>query len=75
MKALVAAALALLLAVPAAARDFSAGEQAEVIRAAAALIEARYVEPDKAKVIARRAAPPRARAPRADGGRGLRARR
>ena len=51
MKALVAA-LALLLAAPAAARDFSPAEQAEVIRAAAALIEARYVDPDKARAIA-----------------------
>ena len=51
MKALVTA-LALLLAIPAAARDFSPDEQAEVIRAAAALIEARYVDPDKARAIA-----------------------
>ncbi len=45
-------ALALLLASPAAARDFSPDEQAEVIDAAAALIEARYVDPDKARAIA-----------------------
>jgi hypothetical protein len=51
MKALLAA-LALVLGVPAVARDFSAGEQAEVIRAAAALIEARYVDPDGARAIA-----------------------
>ena len=52
MKSLVATVLALLLAVPAAARDFSAAEQAEVIRAAAALIEQRYVDPDRATGIA-----------------------
>ena len=52
MKAFVAAAIALLLAVPAAARDFTAAEQAEVIRAAAALIEARYVDPARARAVA-----------------------
>ena len=52
MRSLVATVLALLLAVPAAARDFSAAEQADVIRAAAALIEQRYVDPDRATGIA-----------------------
>jgi hypothetical protein len=52
MKRLALAALALLLASPATARDFSAGEQADVIRAAAALVEQRYVDPDKAAEIA-----------------------
>jgi hypothetical protein len=52
MRAVVATGLALVLAIPAAARDFPPAEQAEVIRAAAALIEQRYVEPGKAQAIA-----------------------
>jgi C-terminal processing protease CtpA/Prc len=52
MKRLALATLALLVAFPAAARDFSPGEQAEVIRAAAALVEQRYVDADKAVQIA-----------------------
>src|SRR5690606_627522 len=53
MKALLAAAAVLLLcASPTQAGDVSPEEQAEVIRAAATLIEARYVDADKAAVIA-----------------------
>ncbi len=52
MRVLAVVAAALLLAAPAAARDFTGAEQAEVIRAAAALIEQRYVDAAKAKAIA-----------------------
>lgn len=52
MKRLLLLGLALLLASPAGARDFSVGEQAAVIRAAADLVEARYVDADKAPAIA-----------------------
>jgi hypothetical protein len=41
-----------LLATPAVARDFTAEEQAEVLRAAAALIEQRYVDAGKGQEIA-----------------------
>jgi hypothetical protein len=53
MKAFLAGAAALLLSATAAqARDFAPDEQAEVIRAAAALIEERYVDAAKAEAIA-----------------------
>ncbi len=53
MKAFLAAAAALLLSATAApARDFAPDEQAEVIRAAAALIEERYVDATRAEAIA-----------------------
>lgn len=52
MKAFALALAALLLAAPASARDFTGAEQAEVIRAAAALIEQRYVDAAKAEAIA-----------------------
>lgn len=54
MKAFGAAILLLLVATAAQARDFAPGEQAEVIRAAAALVEERYVDAAKARVIAAR---------------------
>jgi len=52
MRVLLAAVTALLLSATAQARDFAPAEQSEVIRAAAALIEERYVDADRAETIA-----------------------
>lgn len=52
MRAVLAAILVLALPAQAVARAFAPNEQAEVIQAAAALIEQRYVDAEKAKVIA-----------------------
>ncbi len=52
MKAFLAAAAALLLSAPAYTRDFAPEEQTEIIRAAAALIEERYVDAAKGAVVA-----------------------